>query len=257
MATRTVPASPGTWHPEEKDEDGNFKGIRDIPMVKSTTSSHYSIFRQRIPEYDLKYVRNYLQFKNRLQGMELELGILKRNVYLKEVQSSECFARQTMALSRLVKEFSRNEKLMDLVSRYYDLVAEYDKIYIKRTQLKTILDEKLALIDKLIQEYNGITSVNLDRKLELGQKIKSIKLEVSGNLSAEIAEIDKRIDGIKREINEDVNDGIDKLLNGGSLSREFIDAVKEKFDEVFSDSGESEFSKKREEYQERVHEKQS
>lgn len=91
-STRTVPASPETWNPEEKDEDGD-TGIRDIPMVKSTTSSHYSIFRQRIPEYDLKKVRHYLQFKNRLQGMELELGILNRNVHLKEVQSSECFAK--------------------------------------------------------------------------------------------------------------------------------------------------------------------
>lgn len=32
------------WHPEQVDEDGN-SGIRDIPTVHSTTSSHYSIFR--------------------------------------------------------------------------------------------------------------------------------------------------------------------------------------------------------------------
>ena len=49
------------WEPDE----------RDIPMVHSTTSSHYSIFRQRVPDYDLKLVRHYLQFKNRLEGMEL------------------------------------------------------------------------------------------------------------------------------------------------------------------------------------------
>ena len=40
--------------------------VGDVTMVHSTSSSHYSIFRQRIPDYDLKQVRHYLQFKNRL-----------------------------------------------------------------------------------------------------------------------------------------------------------------------------------------------
>jgi hypothetical protein len=54
-------------------------------MVQSTTSSHYSVFRQRIPEYDLKEVRHYLQFKNRLDGMELFLEMQKRDLWRKEV----------------------------------------------------------------------------------------------------------------------------------------------------------------------------
>lgn len=47
------------WSPE----------VRDVPMVHSTTSSEYSVFEQRIPDYELKDVRNYLQFKTRLEGM--------------------------------------------------------------------------------------------------------------------------------------------------------------------------------------------
>lgn len=48
---RSIPTSGReTWEPVEGD----------IPMVHSTTSSHYSIFRQRIPDYDLKLVRHYL-----------------------------------------------------------------------------------------------------------------------------------------------------------------------------------------------------
>lgn len=126
-STRTVPASPGTWNPTE----GN-GGIRDIPMVKSTTSSHYSIFRQRVPEYDLKQVRHYLQFRNRLEGMELCLKNLKRDVHRKEVQASECFAKETMVLDRLFKEFSKNEELMELVSEYYDLLNEWGELVVKR-----------------------------------------------------------------------------------------------------------------------------
>lgn len=67
------------------DKDGSPVGIGDIQMVKSTTSSHYSVFRQRIPDHDLKYVRNYIQFKNRLEGMELMLNVLKRSAQMKEV----------------------------------------------------------------------------------------------------------------------------------------------------------------------------
>ena len=48
-------------------------------MVHSTTSSEYSVFEQRIPDYELKDVRNYLQFKTRLEGMNRCLVSLKRN----------------------------------------------------------------------------------------------------------------------------------------------------------------------------------
>ena len=144
-STRTVPASPGTWNPTE----GN-GGIRDIPMVKSTTSSHYSIFRQRIPDYDLKHVRHYFQFKNRLAGMELCLEQLKRDAKRKEVQSSECFAKLTMAIWRLMQEFGKNQELMKYVMKYYDLVAEYDELVVKKYQLSQVKDEKQTLLNSLI-----------------------------------------------------------------------------------------------------------
>jgi hypothetical protein len=120
------------WHPEETDEKGNPKGIRDIPMVHSTTSSHYSIFRQRIPDYDLKLVRHYLQFKNRLEGMELCLKQVKRDVHHKEVRLAECFSKLTMVLKRLMDEFASNKELMALVSNWYDLLAEWDRLKTKK-----------------------------------------------------------------------------------------------------------------------------
>ena len=116
----------GEWTPTE--ENG---GIRDIPMVHSTTSSHYSIFRQRIPDYDLKLVRHYLQFKNRLEGMELCLEQVKRDVHHKEVRSGECFAKLTMVMKRLMDEFSNNEELMKHVAKFYDLLAKLDALAAK------------------------------------------------------------------------------------------------------------------------------
>ena len=76
-------------------------------------------------------MRHYLQFKTRLEGMELMLKILKRNVHLKEVQASDCFARETMCISRLFEEFKRNEPLMELVMQYYDYLHQYDEAYEK------------------------------------------------------------------------------------------------------------------------------
>ena len=83
---------------EQDFEENGTKGcdsnshVGQIPMVKSTTSSHWSVFAQRIPDYDLRYVRNYLQFKTRLEGMELFLEYLERNIKSKEIQCSECFS---------------------------------------------------------------------------------------------------------------------------------------------------------------------
>ena len=200
LETRVVPTEPGVWTPV----------IRDIPMVKSTTSSHYSIFRQRIPDYDLKQVRHYLQFKNRLEGMELCLWELNRSIYLKEVQASECFAKETMAIWRLFQEFSKNEAIMKLVMEYYGLLDEWDSLVLKRRGLVRLRDGKLDILGRLQDEYNALPTTKMDAKLELGQKIKSIKLEIGKNIGGGIAAIDNRLrgkGGIQdevRRINEDI-----------------------------------------------------
>ena len=64
--------------------------------------------------------------------------------------------------------------------QYYDLVAEYDELYMRLVQLRALRDEKVGLLNKLIQEYNDLSNPeldaelalrpdkNLDRKIELG-----------------------------------------------------------------------------------------
>ena len=191
-------------------------------MVKSTTSSHYSIFRQRIPDYDLKQVRHYIQFKNRLAGMELCLEQLKRDTKRKEVQSSECFAKLTMAIWRLTQEFGKNQELMKHVMKYYDLVAEYDELVVRKYQLAQVKNEKQALLDSLVAEYNSLGGYsekvdrNLDKKLELGQKIKSLRLELDKSIGNGIASIDARRKRICTEIDA-INESIDNIQNSGKI----------------------------------------
>ena len=193
-----------TWTPDE----------RDIPMVHSTTSSHYSIFRQRVPDYDLKLVRHYLQFKNRLEGMELCLEQVKRDLHHKEVRESECFTKLTMVLKRLMDEFANNKELMDLVKKFYDLLAEWDNLTLKKVQIGEVKDDKILLLQKLQGEYNGLRNNQLDKKLALGQKIGSLKLELDKSIEQSLKAIDERLDEIEFEM-ESLNHAIDEIQNKG------------------------------------------
>ena len=53
---------------------------------------------------------------------------MKRDVHHKEVRVSECFMKQTMVLSRLMNEFTKNEEILELVGRFYDLWNEWDAL---------------------------------------------------------------------------------------------------------------------------------
>jgi hypothetical protein len=88
--------------------------------------------------------------------MELCLEQLERDIHSKEVHASECFARETLAIQRLFAELTNNRELMELVAKYYDYVAQYDQIVVKQTQLKGMRDEKQALLDDLIRQYNTL-----------------------------------------------------------------------------------------------------
>lgn len=213
-----------TW---DKDE----QILGPIPMVKSTTSSHYSVFAQRIPDYDLKYVRNYLQFKTRLEGMELCLDGLNRDMHSKEVQSSECFSNMVLAIQELFKELIDNKDQIDLIVRFYELLAQYDKIYMELSQLKDVIDNKKIVIDNLTKEYNELNSKQLDKKIELGRRIRSLKLEMGINLKNNLDALTGKIRKIKDELAEvksqmhlddDKIDRIKRLIQNTERWRNFM-----------------------------------
>ena len=57
-------------------------------------------------------------------------------------------------------------------------------------------DGKEALLRKLLDEYNSIPNNRLDEKLALGQKIKSLKLEIKKIVDESLMEINRRLDEI-------------------------------------------------------------
>ena len=177
-------------------------------MVKSTTSSHFSVFRQRIPDYELKYVRNYIQFKTRLEGIELCLKQLKRDIWRKEVQSSECFNKETIYIWKMFQELTKNKRKMELVNKYYDLVAEYDQLVMRRVKLVQTIDGKQAILNELLDKYNALDSSRLNEKMALGQKIKSVRLELDKTFVQALDQINDRLLAIKREVGE-INDQIE------------------------------------------------
>jgi hypothetical protein len=145
--------------------------------------------------------------------MELALEQLNRNVRQKEVQISECFTKETLAIQRMFQEFTKNKPLMELVMKYYDLLAEYDELKTREAQLIGIKDEKQEILNALVAEYNNLLNNQIDQKLALGQKISSVKLELNKNIIGSIKEIQERIDEIRdvdvKEINRQISDIID------------------------------------------------
>ncbi len=184
--------------------------VREVPVAKSTTSSHWSVFMQRIPNHDFKNVRNYVQFKTRLKGMELCLVQLKRDVYGKEVQCSECFNKMTISLWRMMQELVGNKERLALVEEWYRLVAEYDELFMKRTRLVDLISTKKVELDELLEQYNKLGPKQMDEKFQLGAKIKSMRLEIDKNhstmlesLKGRLEEIERRVDAIKEKMDED------------------------------------------------------
>ena len=188
-------------------------------MVHSTTSSHWSVFRQRIPEYELRQVRHWVQFKNRLDGMELCLENLDRNIWMKEVQVSECFAKEAMVLSRLMGEFAKNSTVMNLVAKYFDLRAEWDGDIVRRLQLRKIQEEKTSELNNLLDEYNRLPSSQLERKLGLGNKIKSLKLELNKVVEAQLGSLKARLGQINTEV-KSINSQLRKIQAGNPMKEQ-------------------------------------
>ena len=94
-----------------------------------------------------------------------------------------------MVLKRLMDEFSNNKELMDLVKKYYDLYAEWDKLTAKKVQMNDIKDGKIELLRQLQDEYNALGNNQLDKKLALGQKIGSLKLELDKSIEESLKAI--------------------------------------------------------------------
>lgn len=259
--------APSTMPREE--EDGRVEPQQPqmgrIDMVQSTTSSHYSVFRQRIPDYDLKEVRHYLQFKTRLEGMELMLEILGRNINLKEIHASECFAKETMAISRLFDEFKKHEKLMELVVKYYEYVYEYDELYQKLVKLRGVSNEKEDLLNRLLQEYNDLSNVdlnpefrlrpdkNLDAKIALGEKIKTLKLEIDKSLKNAIDYLVDRLQQIVVSV-DNLNQQIEDIqkIEYVDMDSDDVETALQEMREIFSSDEDSQFSEAKREMKEKA-----
>ena len=203
----------------------------NIPMVTSTTSSHYSVFRQRIPDYELKYAKNYVQFKNRLDGMELYLKYLEKDIWMKEVQASECFVENTFIINNLLELLTKNSGKIEIVSKIYKLLNERDNVIERKCHLDGVVNGKLEMINKLISEYNEISSSpkKMGQKMELGQKIRSLKMELTKSLKVNIdqmVEYKNRLEMEIQELIENFNGKDDEIVSEEVLNKFKEDIIK-------------------------------
>lgn len=69
----------------------------------------------------------------------------------------------------------------------------------RRSRLEGKMNAKRELLNQLIAEYNGISNSQFDRKLDLGRKIHSLKIEIGRNLETSHGEMDRRLVEIGNE----------------------------------------------------------
>jgi hypothetical protein len=151
----------------------------------------------------------------------------------------------TYKMNNLMQEFAQNQEIMQLAIKYNNLVAEYDDIFVRKCQLESERVDRQRVVDELVAEYNSLSragskvDANLDKKMELGQKIKALKLDIGVSIDKSIEAIDKRRLAIYdevREINEQVRNakiGPDKVQFEDSdkdAVQQFVHELKTKLD---------------------------
>ena len=141
---------------------------------------------------------------------------------------SECFANLTIEVARLVGRFSDNRELVNLIVKYYQLMHEWDSLEIKKCQLEGVHDEKVGILNQLLAEYNSIEGNEIDRKISLGSKIRSLKLEINKQIDGSISGIDRRLEVIILEVQE-INRQIDAIYDG---EKSAMDELKPQFHEL-------------------------
>lgn len=211
------------------------------------------MFRQHIPDEDLDCVRNYNQFKERLVGMNYFLGEISGYLRDKLNHRSECAIQEMMSIWRMFNEFERHRSLLELVAKYYDYLSEYDQLYTKRYQLKLMFDQKKQILDQLLSEYNSIGNTQLDRKLDLGHKIQSVKLELDKNIVKGIQALDLRLENLRLAVDA-LNANVREIRdNDTPLSNQQIREIMEQLRLAFDkDDSESAYNLAVQEFNEKV-----
>lgn len=76
----------------------------------------------------------------------------------------------------------------------------------------------------LMKEYSECNSTQMDRKIELGQKIKSLKLEIDKNYSDVIDGLVARVKDLcdeMRELKDEFEEYADRISSGGITEEEW------------------------------------
>ena len=216
----------------------------ELAYSRSSTSSRISIFKQKIPDdHELRDVRNYIQFKKRLEGMEAYMKYLDLDIQSKETQTSECFADMTLAIWEMFKGIAAHRTVLEKVGELNGLLKDYDGFRTTWLTMKKMLSQKKELLDGLIDEYNSLKSVELEKKIDLGRKIETLKLEIDKGIKDRMKELERQISSLcekmeklKKEIRE-FHTGSDEVKIDDWAS--FYKKFKEGFDSRMKEASES------------------
>ena len=166
--------------------------------------------------------------------MELCLGQLKRWVKMKEVRSAQCFSKLTMVLSRLTKVVSDNSDIYNLYIKLYELVGQHDKLTQSIAQLELMIEDKSNALLALQEEYNALANNQMDKKIALGEKIRSAKLELDKGLKDKMdAMINRRQEIVQQcgDLQDDLDELLSKLQERYQISEDDKTRIRDEFND--------------------------
>ena len=86
---------------------------------------------------------------------------------------------------------------MELVAKFYKSLDEYDSVYNSNSLLSRQIEDKENSLNELLEEYNELDNSQMDKKIELGSKIKTLKIELSYLKQGKSNDLETRIKEIK------------------------------------------------------------
>ena len=86
---------------------------------------------------------------------------------------------------------------MELVAKFYKSLDEYDSVYNSNSLSSRQIEDKENILNEMLEEYNELDNSQMDKKIELGSKIKTLKIELSYLKQGKSNDLETRMKEIK------------------------------------------------------------
>lgn len=183
------PSDPGVWTSVEGE----------VSIPTSTTSARISVFRQAIPDEELRYVRNYVQFQTRLEGMELFQGWLESDLDAMKCRLGVCLQGLQRSIVRLFDEFLSKGDRLAQIQELYETISRHSDVSQRLSLVRKSLEGRKGDLERLQAEYAALPNTKVDRKLVLADRIATLRLDLENGLGKSLDLLEQDLATVEEE----------------------------------------------------------